>query len=270
MKNETALFFFIFLSTCFCPVSFADDNKNSSAGFEYDLFETVKTDYKNYYSWDNLKVIIAGFTAGAILANTDADGNLLDGYQKNWRSSGTDDFAKGAKNLGEGKYLIPVSLAAAVAGYYLPEGSGASDIGTWGLNTTRAYLVGAPPMLLMQVVTGASRPGEISDGSDWRPFRDNNGVSGHAFMGAVPFITLAKMYKDSPVRWLYYGASFLAGWSRVNDGDHYISQSALGWMMAFQSVNAVFLTDKEKENHLSFNLYPYGSDGAGFLLSFSW
>ena len=40
-------------------------------------------------------------------------------------------------------------------------------------------------MLLMQRVTGASRAGESDSGSHWRPFHDSNGVSGHAFMGAV-------------------------------------------------------------------------------------
>ncbi len=66
-----------------------------------------------------------------------------------------------------------------------------------GVYASRAYLVGAPAMLLMQNVTGGSRPEEMDHGSKWDPFHDDNGVSGHAFMGAVPFLTLANMYDDN-------------------------------------------------------------------------
>jgi len=49
-----------------------------------------------------------------------------------------------------------------------------------------------------------------------------------------------------------------------------VSQSVLGWIMAYQSVKSVFQTDKDRENPFSLNVFPYGSDGAGFLLSYSW
>jgi hypothetical protein len=49
-------------------------------------------------------------------------------------------------------------------------------------------VVGAPPLYVMQQVTGSSRPGEGSAGSHWHFLNDNNGVSGHAFIGAVPFL----------------------------------------------------------------------------------
>jgi len=253
-----------------CNSSFANDDSSLFTDIEYGLLETVKGDFINYYSLSNLKIMVVSFTLGGILANTSADGDAQNSYQDNIRSKGTDDFSKIVKDLGEKKYLIPLSAAAAVAGYYIPENSYTSPIGTWGFNTARAYLVGIPPMWLMQTVTGASRPGESPNGSDWSPFNDNNGISGHSFIGAVPFITLAKMYKNNPVRWFFYGTSFLAGWSMVNDDDHYISQSALGWVIAYQSVKVVFLTNKKRKNPVSFNVYPCGSKGAGFLLSYSW
>jgi len=259
--NFLKLVFIVFLSGFFCNSSFAD---------EVSLLKTVKRDFVNYYSFDNLKVMAGSFAIGSILANTNADNYLKNSYQENIRSNVTNDFSKFSKKLGETKYVFPIALAAAMAGYFIPEESNASPIGTWGFNTSRAYLVGTPSMLLMQSVTGASRPGECSQESGWQPFNDVNGVSGHSFFGAVPFITLAKMYKDTPAKWLFYGASFLASWSRINDNDHYFSQSALGWIMAYQSVKAVSLTNKEQENPLTFNIYPYGRNGAGFLLSYSW
>ncbi|MCD4677174.1 MAG: phosphatase PAP2 family protein [Desulfobacula sp.] len=272
LKKNTLLksVFIVFLGIFLSNNSFADDADGIFNAEEYKLFKIVKGDFLNFYSLSNLKVMAASFALGGVLANTSADESMQSGYQDNIRSENTDDFSKTAKLFGEGKYLIPLSLAAATVGYFIPEDSGASVIGTWGANTARAYLVGAPPMLLMQVVTGASRPDEGTVGdSSWSPFEDNNGVSGHSFMGAVPFITLAKMYKDNPVKWFFYGASFLASWSRVNDNDHYVSQSALGWVMAYQSVRSVFMTDKQRENPLAFNIYPYGSKGAGLLVSYS-
>jgi len=66
-------------------------------------------------------------------------------------------------------------------------------------------------------------------------------VSGHAFVGAVPFLTLAKMAENQkPLQVLAYALSVLTAWSRVNDNAHYTSQAILGWYMAYESVDAVF------------------------------
>lgn len=269
VRNSIFIALFCFLT---CSVSNANDRNNTHDKTKYSLLDTVQGDLENYYSIDNLKFMTISFGLGGILANTSVDEDLQEEYQDNIRSDSTDDFSEVAKMFGEGKILIPLSIATAVTGYYLPKKCGVSAIGTWGFNTARSYFVGAPPMLLMQNVTGASRPGEKKDASNWRPFEDTNGVSGHAFMGAVPFITLAKMYKFSHVKWLFYGGSLLAGWSRVNDDDHFLSQAALGWAMAYQSVNSVFLTDEEQQenNALTFNVYPNGRNGFEFLMSYCW
>ncbi len=248
----------------------ANEGNNFFNDVRYNLLDTLKGDMINYYSFDTLKVYAVSFAIGGAIANTSIDQSIEDEYQDRIRSNKTDDFSEFAKELGEGKILIPLSLAAAAVGYFIPEETGLKVIGTWGGNTARAYLVGAPSMLLMQKVTGASRPNDTSGDSTWKPGSDNNGVSGHAFMGAVPFITLAKMYKESPVKWLFYGASFLTAWSRMNDSDHYFSQSALGWVMAYQSVRSVFKTDEQRQSQLSLNIYPYSNSGAGVLLSYNW
>lgn len=62
-------------------------------------------------------------------------------------------------------------------------------MGDFGDRTMRAYAVGALLMLLMQEVLGSGRPSDTADNSYWRPFQHDNGVSGHMFVGAVPFIT---------------------------------------------------------------------------------
>jgi len=114
-------------------------------------------------------------------------------------------------------------------------------------------------MLAMQVVTGASRPGETDHGSLWAPFQDNNGVSGHSFLGAVPFISAAKMTDNRFWKAAFYAGSTLAAFSRINDDDHYASQAMLGWWMAYVAATAV--DDTEQGNLTVFPLSM--ADGIG-------
>jgi len=100
-------------------------------------------------------------------------------------------------------------------------------------------------MLLMQSLLGGSRPGEASVESQWKPFDDDNAVSGHAFVGAVPFITAAKMTEN---RWLKSGlylCSTFTAWSRVDHDRHYLSQVCLGWWMAYLACDAVDGTEQK-------------------------
>ena len=147
-----------------------------------------------------------GFLAMGVIANSKIDENPQDWYQDEIRSKTTDDYSKTAKLLGEGKYLIPISILASGA-YYLDSDS---EIGNWGLNSARAYAVGLPAMWVIQNITGASRPDELN-GSKWKPFNDTNGVSGHAFVGAVPFLTLARMNNNKFIKYAFYAASGLDG-----------------------------------------------------------
>ena len=212
---------------------------------EIGIAETIINDYRAFYSHERLTRMGLGFGAGAIVANTNIDRYVQDRYQSGLRNSGTDDFGDAAKVLGEGKYLIPIALLSAGTKYIDDN----SPIGAWGAYTSRAYLTGGPAALLMQRVTGGSRPRESENDSRWRPFDDNNGVSGHAFIGAVPFLTLSRMIEDNDLlKYLAYAGSFLAAWSRVNDDSHYLSQAALGWYMAWESVDAVFASEKKKGN----------------------
>jgi hypothetical protein len=86
-------------------------------------------------------------------------------------------------------------------------------------------------------VTGGSRPSEGE--SYWRPFNGDNGVSGHAFLGGVPFLTAARMTDDPYIKGALYFFSALPALSRINDDKHYASQAFLGWYLAWLSVRAV-------------------------------
>jgi membrane-associated phospholipid phosphatase len=206
----------------------------------------ITADYRNFYSWPTMFGLALGFGGGAILANTSLDQDYRNWYQDDVRSSDTDDFARSCKVFGEGQIFIPACAGLAVLNVWCQDVPLLGVAGDFGDRTTRAFLVGAPPMLLMQFVTGASRPEEAAYRSHWRPFEDNNGVSGHAFMGAVPFITAAQMCENPLLKGGFYFCSTLAGWSRVNDDAHYLSQVCLGWWMAYLACQSVSQTNFEE------------------------
>ena len=227
----------LFLSvTC---LLIANENNTSVS-----VWDTIKNDYKNYYTdKDRLVRFGIAFGIGGIIANTNIDQSFQNRYQDNIRSKSTDDFSKIVKQFGNGKITIPFALLASSLNLAYDD----SIIGKWGAYTSRAFLVGAPGLLAMQFVTGGSRPSEKrSYHSSWRPFKDNNGVSGHAFMGSIPFLVIYKMSDNVYLKYSAFAASFLTAWSRVNDNQHYLSQIALGWYMGYEAVDSVFQTNKQR------------------------
>jgi hypothetical protein len=208
------------------------------------------TDHGNFYSSGTMRDLLLGIGAGGILANTSLDEDFQDWYQDDVRSSGTDDFAAFSKAFGDGQFVIPAVAGLAVMGAfcdYTPCGDLAKD---FGCRSTRAYFVGAPPTLLLQFGLGASRPGQRPCGSHWKPFDDVNSVSGHAFVGAVPFITAAKMSENRYLKGGLYLCSTFTAWSRVNDDRHYLSQACLGWWIAYLACRAVDDTEFD-DKHLA-------------------
>lgn len=229
---------FIILFTHFLTLNCFAHNQHLS-------FHNISDDYQAFYSNDRLLRLGGAFLLMSTLANTQADEDIQNWYQQKIRNKTTDQFSWAAKQFGEKKYMLPATLALSKYDQLQTKQSNqsqnASDIANWGSNTARAYTVGTPAMLLMQVVTGGSRPTETPEGSKWRFMNDNNGVSGHAFMGAVPFLTIAKMNPDNDtIKIMALLASTFTAWSRVNDNSHYLSQAMLGWYMAYESVDAVF------------------------------
>ena len=256
----------LFLVSISFPVQAGNNSLNSNLNFSND-WQTVKDDYRAFYSRDRLIHMGLAFGAGAIVANTHMDQAFQKWYQTDIRSNTTDDIASGVKNFGEWQYLIPASFGAAVLGNFIDSEQYQSSIGRWGARSARAYILGTPLLLLTQALTGASRPGD-GRGSNWRPFDNTHGVSGHSFVGAVPFLTIAKMNDDNPwVKYLFYGASTLTALSRVNDNAHYLSQAALGWYLAWEATDTV--ADRDKSKKLAFTPMPV-KDGYGMYVSMQW
>ena len=204
----------------------------------------VCCDYRNYYHWRTARDFLLCTGGAAIMANTTIDEKFQHWVQDDARSPESDNFACFWKKFGEGSYFIPAWAGIGVVGSMLDRWPVASTAGEFGMRTTRSYLVGVPPMIFMQYCLGASRP-EENRGSRWHPFDDDNGVSGHAFIGAVPFITAAQMSDNCCMKGCFYFMSTLPGWSRMNDDSHYLSQVWMGWWMAYLSCRAVSDTEQD-------------------------
>ncbi len=182
-----------------------------------------------------------GIGVHAILSNTSLDQDFRNGVQNDVRSGSTDDVAKFFKTFGEGKYFIPLFAVGDVAYRYAQEHGafrhGSCALGEFASRSVRTYLVGFPVVLAGQYAMGCSRPNDFrSYDSAWNPFADNNAISGHAFMGATPFLVAAQM--DDRLWWraTFYALSVMPGLSRINDDAHYLSQVLLGWYVSYLSV----------------------------------
>ena len=60
--------------------------------------------------------------------------------------------------MGDGYYTIPVYVSAKFVGEYFDDVPGMALLGEFGDRTTRALLVGAPPLLAVQYVPAAGGP----------------------------------------------------------------------------------------------------------------
>ncbi len=200
-------------------------------------------DHQNFYSWPTMSKMLVAVGGAGVLANTSLDQDLHDWYQDDLRSPESDHVADVVRVFGEGQIIIPTCIGLGLLGSWCDDTLCGHTVGEFGLRSSRALLVGSPPLLALQNGLGASRPGETARGSDWKPFDDDNSASGHAFIGAVPFITAAQMTENPWLRGGLYFCSTWAAWSRVNDDDHYLSQAMLGWWLAYLSCTAVSRTE---------------------------
>jgi len=259
--------YFVLFLFLFSPVVIHASDTNRDTTYSLRQFaNSVKSDYINFYSTNRLIRMSFVFAGGALVANTALDQNMETWYQEHVRTSRTDDISKAAKFFGEGKYMIPFSLVSAAAGTYLVK---IPILGRWGRDAFRSYLVGGPALVILQRLTGGSRPGERDEDSRWNPLKDDNGVSGHAFVGAVPFLVLAHMSEQKPLlKYLFYTASFFPALSRINDNMHYPSQAALGWYLAWEATGSVRETSGKEKN---LSLVPViGNDSFLVYLQLRW
>ena len=242
---------------------------NSSA--RRDVWGRILDDQFHFYTRDSLIVLGLALGGGAAMANSNTDAQLQRHFETSVRGASSIewfDYLHSNKELGNGVYTLPIMGVAWAANEYIEGPPAFETFGTWGERSIRAFIVGAPPLILMQSVTGGSRPYESLEGSEWHPFRDNNGVSGHAFMSSLPFITAAKMTDNPWQKTFWYAGSTIGPLSRVNDNAHYPSQVALGWAIAFVAASAV---QKTETGIRGWTLKPLASlTSSGVALQYQW
>ena len=224
--------------------------------------DRIFTDFGNLYNQHNVKNFGVALLGAGVMANTTIDSKFQHWHAKQTLSGFSNELSEFSKVFGEGQYFIPVMITSAITYRFwqgkkggLPE----CAFGEFTDRTMRGYFVGFPTLLTMQSVLGGDRP---HDGSDWKPFQQNHGVSGHAFIGAVPFMTAAQMTDKPLVKGLCYTLSVLPAWSRVNDDAHYLSQAMLGWYLAYLSVRAVSQTENRTNLPRGLTLFPVSEVGA--------
>jgi hypothetical protein len=223
------------------------------------------SDAANFYSCRSLATMGVAFGIGAALANTDADKDIREAY---FNGIGYQSGIHGFKFFGEGLYTLPAYAAIGLVGTAFDNRPVGGVLQEYGVRGLRTALVGGPPMLLMQVVTGAGRPNEHPWGSRWVPFYDNNGVSGHAFIGAIPFVTAAKMTDRPVLKVIFYGLSVMPALSRLNDSAHYPSQIFLGYTMSVVAATAVDHTQRGETAPIIIPFAVGNTTGMGALFRF--
>ena len=216
-----------------------------SRGFVQDflLEETslILQDFEHTYSTRGLCCLGLSVAIAAPLANTSRDRRFQNWYQRQARSSTADEFADITYFFGQHWCVLPVLLTATIGGKCAPDSEMGQNAYTWGDRTIRAMIVGAPAIGLLQWGLGGDRPREGN--SHWRPFRTNKSVSGHAFIGALPFMAGATMTENRPLQALLMAGSCVTAWSRVHKDGHFVSQSIIGWSIAAIAMHSVWQTD---------------------------
>ena len=230
--------------------------------FAENVFSYFNEDINGFYTKDNGEKFVYIFLVGSLMANSPIDQSIRDLYQTKIRDTNSNNQAKIAKQFGEGDIMIPLMFIFNGAGSLLEN----NELQNFGSKTLRTYLVGAPLMLLMQKVTGGSRPDEMDKASHWKFFKDENGVSGHAFMGSIPFLVLSKMSDNSYMSEAFKGISVCTALSRINDDAHYPSQALLGWYMGKMAVDSVFSEDLSNSTDKQSLFFSLAGNFIGFSL----
>lgn len=208
----------------------------------HDQGRRLLRDFKNFYLSENMLYVGGAIAIAAPIANTHADQGIRDWYQRGaGQSQGANDTADFFKVFGDWRYTVPIYVGLSLGSNWFPDSPVATTLGEFGNRSLRAILVGAPTVGILQPGLGSGRP--YTGDSHWQPFNHNNGVSGHAFVGAVPFLTAASMTENRLLKTLFFVGSLGPAWSRIQHDDHYFSQVLLGWTFAYLSVESVNLTE---------------------------
>lgn len=223
-------------------------------GEAHDTCHRLWRDFQFQYSCYPLCELGVAVAIAAPLANTRADQAVANWYQDQIRNDATNRLSQPGYFLGSFQYMVPIYFGVWTAGRLCDDTFAGAVSAEWASRSLRALAIGAPEVGILQYLLGGSRPNDYEGavrppdywGSRWRPFNDNNSASGHAFVGAVPFLTAASMCENPWCRGACFVGSTWSAWARINADSHYLSQVLLGWFIAYQSVRSVNRTEAEE------------------------
>ena len=197
------------------------------------LFRETGPAWRRAYSRRAFLRLGGGLLVAGALAHSGADEAVEAWHARRVKGRTSDALSLFLKPMGErvwfGIWALLAALDATVRSRPLTR---------WGRGCFEATLTGLPLLWTTQRALGASRPGDREHGARWRPLADDKSASGHTFMAAIPWLTLARRLGGGAARAAARGASLLGGWSRLNDRMHYPSQIALGYLLAWSAVDA--------------------------------
>lgn len=222
-------------TTSQAPSSDRDAPTDDTPGWWRRQFRKVASDYGNFYDFNTLAALGVGVGAAALSANSDLDTEIQTQVRQRWTTSGTNAVANNIMWLGDIKYMVPLTAVTAWVGPHIND-----SVGEWGERTMRGFLLTAPVTLVLQRATGGRRPAATDNNdSSWSFGASSHGVSGHAVVSSVAFLSIAKMSENPWIDGLCYAASAAVAMARVEQGRHYFSQAALGWFIGYLAVEAV-------------------------------
>lgn len=208
------------------------------------LFVRTGSHWKRNYGRRSFLRLGAAVAAAGLLAWTGVDEACDSFHSDVVRSRKTDRAAWAVKFLGERFWFLNWGLLAVLDAWVRT-----SWLSSWGRKNFEAMVVGLPTLWTLQRGLGANRPSSEDGNPRWRPLRADNSASGHAFIAAVPLLHLAPRLGKAPARHLARAASTLTGWSRINDRKHYLGQVILGWVIAWNAVEATRERTTNCEGH---------------------
>lgn len=245
------------------------NQKSGILGYAQGEAGKIFLDYENLFLTQSVFYLGSAIGVAAVLANSSYDEKIREYYSDNIRQDSLNNVETVTYLMGAHWKVLPVLGGAAVVGKIFEKSPAGATMYSWGERSLRGFILGAPIMAVLQVGTGASRPKEVDDqGSRWNPFNDNNGASGHTFVGAIPFLTAAAMAENIFLKSAFFLGSFLSGWGRIYLDRHYFSQVFLGWSVAYLSVESVNQTESKIKNIQLAPVILQNGYGAGVNIKF--
>lgn len=248
-----------------CSTAPTQRGKETQPGPISSLATKVADDYRQGYSAEGLLDLLPHVAVHGVLSNSSLDQEIRDKWQQDMRGAQSDKLAEAFINFGDyaqNRWSIPLYTATLLASGYTGQADQDSAVSTWAERSLRANILGGPQAWALTYAIGSHRPDP--GGSGWNPWNDNDGVSGHSFYGAVPFLTAARMTENDTLRYSLYFLSTFPGLARIHDDHHYTSQAYLGWAIA---LNATATVAREGKDGSQLTVLPLPDGGIALVLS---